>query len=358
MAENPIRFGILGCAEIARKVSRAINLAPNSMLYAIGSRSIEKAKKFVNDNHISETVTIYGSYDEVLDDPHVDAVYVPLPTSLHVHWAVSAAEKKKHVLLEKPTAVDVSGLDRILEVCHSNRVQFMDGTMWLHHPRTAKMWELISDTRLFGQRKSIYSTSTFPATPEFLQDNIRAKPDLDSLGALGDAGWYCIGAILWAANYQLPKTITALPAINRNDAGVILACSASLHFEDGNVATFHCSFLSNVSMDLAIYATIGTLHLEDFIIPYEENSSSFAFSSGAHFIELHRGWNSKPELVHVASQLPQEALMVQEFSRMVKSIRDSGCSPDRKWPDISRKNQLVLDAVKKSIELGFKPVNL
>ena len=111
MSENPVRFGIIGCAKIARKVARAIDLAPNSILYAIASRSIEKAKNFVATNGLPENVKIYGSYDQVLDDPCVDAVYMPLPTSLHVHWAVLAACKKKHLLLEKPTALDVAEPD-------------------------------------------------------------------------------------------------------------------------------------------------------------------------------------------------------------------------------------------------------
>ncbi|TXG49521.1 hypothetical protein EZV62_025396 [Acer yangbiense] len=151
MAEHPIRFGIIGCATIATKVARAINLAPNSLLYAVGSRSIDKAKSFAAVNGLSDTVKLYGSYDQVLDDPCVDVVYLPLPTSLHVHWAVLAARKKKHLLLEKPTALDVTELDRILEACESNGVQFMDGSMWLHHPRTVKMKEMLFDSGLLGQ---------------------------------------------------------------------------------------------------------------------------------------------------------------------------------------------------------------
>ncbi|RVW71317.1 putative oxidoreductase [Vitis vinifera] len=154
MAETPIQFGILGCAEIARKVSRAITLAPNATLYAVGSRSLEKARRFAAANGFPPSAKIYGSYEAVLDDPGVDAVYVPLPTSLHLKWAVLAAEKKKHVLLEKPVALNVAELDQILEACESNGVQFMDGTMWMHHPRTAKMKELLSDPQRFGQLKS------------------------------------------------------------------------------------------------------------------------------------------------------------------------------------------------------------
>lgn len=158
---SPIRFGIIGCAEIARKVSRAINLSPNSTLYAIASRSIEKAKQFATKNNLSDTVKVYGTYHALLDDPMVDAVYMPLPTSLHLEWAVLAARKKKHLILEKPTALIVDELDRIIEECQINGVQFMDGSMWYHHPRTGKVKELISDSKVFGQIRSvsiIYST--------------------------------------------------------------------------------------------------------------------------------------------------------------------------------------------------------
>ena len=154
-AEMPIKFGILGCAKVARKVSRSITLAPNATLYAVGSRSLEKAERFAAANGFPPSANIYGDYEAVLDDPGVDAVYMPLPTSLHLKWAVLAAEKKKHVLLEKPAALNVAELDHILAACESNGVQFMDGSMWLHHPRTAKIKELLSDPHRFGQLKSV-----------------------------------------------------------------------------------------------------------------------------------------------------------------------------------------------------------
>lgn len=158
MAENPIRFGIMGCAKIARKLARAILLAPNSTLYAIASRSLEKAELFATENELPKTIKIYGSYQELLDDPSIDVVYMPLPSSLHLHWAVLAAQKKKHLLLEKPPALDVVELDKILEACESNGVQFMDGSMWLHHPRTAKMKELLSDPKQIGQLEFVSSS--------------------------------------------------------------------------------------------------------------------------------------------------------------------------------------------------------
>ncbi|KAL8472357.1 hypothetical protein ACS0TY_029541 [Phlomoides rotata] len=357
--ENPARFGIMGCAEIARKVSRAIHLSPNATLVAIASRSIDKAKQFAVRNNLAENVKLYASYDELLDDPSVDAVYMPLPTTLHLKWAVMAAKKGKHLLLEKPTALAVNMLDEMLQSCESNGLQFMDASMWYHHPRTAKMKELMSDSQVFGRAKAIHSSSSYHGTPDFLENNIRVKSELDALGALGDAGWYCIGAILWTMDQKLPTTVTALPNTIRNSAGVILTCSASLYWEeDETIATFFCSFISHETMSLAVSGSNGTLHVDDLIIPYEENSAGFRFTSGAEFVDLHVGWNVKPREVEVETLLPQEAMMIQEFSRLVKGVKDLGHQPDTKWARTSRSSQLVLDAVKNSIDNGCKVVHL
>lgn len=204
----------------------------------------------------------------------------------------------------------------------------------------------------------IHSTSTASVSPKFLESNIRVKPDLDSLGAVGDLGWYCIGAALWAKEYQLPSLVTSLPDVTKNSAGVTLSCTASLQWEDKTVAIFHCSFLSGTSMDLSMCGTNGTVHLNDLAIPFQEDSATFGFISGAKFAELHLGWTKKLEEQRVDSKLPQEVLMVEELAGLVEGIKKYGHSPDGKWPSISRKTQLVLDAVMKSIDLGCHPVKL
>lgn len=94
-------------------------------------------------------------YDEVLDDPAVDAVYIPLPISLHLEWALKSDPKKKRILLKKPPALSVEELDMIIEVCYTNDLQLMDCTMWIHHPRTHKMKRLPEKTDLFGNFKSV-----------------------------------------------------------------------------------------------------------------------------------------------------------------------------------------------------------
>ena len=155
LAPAPVSFGIVGCANIARKVSRAILLSPNSTIVAVGSRSAAKAAAFAAENGFPAAAKAYGSYDAVLDDPDVDAVYFPLPTSLHRRWAVAAAQKRKHVLLEKPVALNAAELDEILAACESGGVQYMDATMWVHHPRTAEMEAFLADQQRFGRLKAV-----------------------------------------------------------------------------------------------------------------------------------------------------------------------------------------------------------
>lgn len=204
----------------------------------------------------------------------------------------------------------------------------------------------------------MHTCFTFAADPDFLENDIRVKPDLDALGALGDAGWYCIRSILLANDYELPKTVTALRGPVFNKAGVILSCGASLYWEDGKVATFHCSFLSHLTMDITAVGTKGTLHVHDFIIPFQESEASYSVASESWFNELVTGWVAKPAEHVVSTSLPQEALMVKEFSSLVGAIKAGGSPPEMKWPIISRKTQLVIDAVKLSIERGFEPVEV
>lgn len=353
-----VRFGVLGCADIARKVSRAMLMLPPgaATIAAVGSRSDDKARRFISEIGFP-AARVHGSYESLLEDPDVEAVYLPLPTSLHVPWATAVAARGKHLLLEKPTALCTAELDAILGACDASGVQFMDTTMWIHNPRTAKMREIVSDKDAFGDVRVINSMCSFRASEEFLKNDIRVKPDLDALGVLGDVGWYCIRSILWAVDYELPETVIAHRHPVKNQAGVLLACGATLYWADGKTANFNCSFLANLAFDVTVYGTDGTLHVTDLVIPYEESSAEFSVASKSSFVKPTIGWDPLPEKHVVTTDLPQEALMVQEFTRLVQNIRAGG-RPEGKWPAITRKTQAVLDAVKASIDKGSEPVEV
>ncbi|CAN1132926.1 Uncharacterized oxidoreductase At4g09670 [Linum perenne] len=97
-----IRFGIISSTDIARKLAREITLSPKFYLSAVASRTLKKATAFAEENNLSPEVKIYRSYESLLENPEIEVVYIPLPTSLHLKWATLAAQKKKHVLLENP----------------------------------------------------------------------------------------------------------------------------------------------------------------------------------------------------------------------------------------------------------------
>lgn len=205
----------------------------------------------------------------------------------------------------------------------------------------------------------IHSNFAYCSGGDLLTKDIRVKPDVDAMGALGYAGWYAIRAILWANDYQMPQRVAALPGHVVNETEVILACGATFLWQDGRVATIECSFLSDMSMDIIVHGSRGYPSLRDFVIPYEENCASFQSLSNVKFAgKLHNGWDPKPSEHNVITELPQEVLMVQEFSRLVKSIRDTGGKPDPQWPAIIRQTQTLANTVNTSIKEGLISVTL
>jgi predicted dehydrogenase len=183
-----LRWGILGCANIVKKILPAIASAGNNTLVAIGSRDLEKAKQFAIENSISNTVALYGSYAEVLSNPDVNAVYIPLPTTLHLEWVTKAANAGKHIIIEKPVAVNASEFHQMIQVCEQNNVFLMDGTMYMHHPRLKLLKDLLNDNTKCGTVQRVQCNFTFPADENFFKTNIRTKASADPLGSLGDLG--------------------------------------------------------------------------------------------------------------------------------------------------------------------------
>lgn len=119
------------------------------ILYCVtqASRQREKADKFRDQNRISQDVKIYEGYDALLDDPEIDAVYIPLPTSMHLEWVVKAANAHKHILIEKPVAIDAEQFYIMAMTCKNNNVLLMDGVMFMHHDRLRTLNALLKDPR-------------------------------------------------------------------------------------------------------------------------------------------------------------------------------------------------------------------
>ena len=343
--EESIGLGILGAASIARKQLRAL-VGKSTLIHvvAIGSRNISKAQAMIDDFKITDTATAYGSYEEVLADPRVEAVYIPLPTTLHVEWVCLAAAAKKHILLEKPIAVTALETDEIIAACTAHNVQFMDGTMWMHHPRAIKMQKVLHSGKL-GPLRDVQAQFSFPASTDYQAKDIRFKKNGDPLGALGDLGWYCIRAILWAFDFEAPIEVAAHPGAVFNAEGVPTAIGGTLVFSGGRRGTFTCSFDRAKTQRLDIGGPGGSISLEDFTIPMDATEAKFKI-----FFDR---WPEGDELAEVIvhNEKSQELLMWEAFAACVNRVKE-GHGVDPKWPAVAALTQKVVSAVAVSAAEG------
>jgi predicted dehydrogenase len=341
---TPVRWGILGTARIATKVGRAIQLAAGAELVAIASRDVERAKNWVREHTVENlaeksppavlpaqflpagaSIRTYGHYDELLEDPEIDAVYIPLPPSLHCEWTIKAAAFGKHVLCEKPLALDADEADDMVQVCRERNVQLMDGQFWPHHERTAAMHEVIAAGTLGPLRRV---TAAFSHNPQnYRPDNIRYQKQLGG-GALLDLGWYCVRVALWAFD-SLPERVFAT-ARYRNDVDVNL--SAMLWFPGERIATIDCAFDTAMRKWFEIAGTEGSIVCDDFVAPWDIEKARFWIHGG----------QGKADQQTFAGTI-QEARMIERFSDFVRS----GRLEDR-WPREALETQRVCDAVAQS----------
>ena len=353
--DEKIGLGILGAANIARKNIRSIKMLQTIHVVAIGSRDITKSQAMIDEWQLRDSATAYASYDEVLQDPRVDAVYIPLPTTLHVEWVKKAAVAKKHILLEKPIAVTKEDTDAIIEACKENNVQFMDGTMWMHHGRTTKMASEIESGAL-GQIREVVSTFSFAAPPDFIKNDIRFKKTGDPLGCLGDLGWYCIRGILWAYNYEMPVSVAAHHGAVFNEEGVPTALSGTLLFSRGRRGSFTTSFDCALTQRLEITGTDGTIVVDDFVIPKNDKKTSFEISKNHSLGKYDLQDITERNVAEVENTLPQEAVMWDAFARCVRMAK-YGQECEKEWYDVASKTQKVVSAVMESAKSGFVPIS-
>lgn len=361
------RWGILSTAGIARKNWHSIVNSGNGRITAVASRSADKAQAFIDECRasvpVSNSIAAVGSYDELLNRNDVDAVYVPLPTGLRTEWVVRAANAGKHVMVEKPCGVSAEDVRKMISACEANKVQFMDGVMFMHSERLPEMRRTIDDGRSIGKLRRIASAFTFCAADDWFTTNIRASSSLEPAGCLGDLGWYTIRLTLWAMKYQMPIEVRGriLEGLKRTDSpeAVPVEFEGEMHFADGVSATFFNSFRCNHQQWANIGGSQGYLALSDFVLPFFGNES--AFEVGNHQLvqdgcryNLQR-YSRRAAVPEISNNAPsaQESRLFRTFGELVLKGQ-----PDPFWPEITLKTQLVMDAALTSAQNGSKPVQL
>ena len=230
-----IRWGILGCAAIARvRTIPGLLEADNATLYAVASRNIEKANEMAAQ---FGALKAYGSYEELLADPEVQAVYIPLPNSMHCEWVEKAAAAGKHILCEKPMGMDAAQAEHMFEVCREHKVLLMEAFAYRHSPLVQKVRQLIEEGAV-GNVLYLESHLTDVLTD---MGNIRMNSSLGG-GAFYDMACYDINVITYLTGKE-PVQVKAFAQMDPK-YGVDVANVMIMQFEDGALATAYSSLNS------------------------------------------------------------------------------------------------------------------
>lgn len=247
-----VTWGVLGTAGIARGCTiPGMQQAENCRLYAIAGRNQKKADAFREQFGFEKA---YGSYDALLADSEVEAVYIPLPNEMHYDWTIKALKAGKHVLCEKPLAPTVSQIKQLFQVAKENNVLLMEAFAYLHSPLIAAVKEEIQAGKLGDIR---YMESAF-ITSDYDVSNIRMRKETFG-GATYDLGCYNTSQILWMLDKE-PETVQAVAVFS--EEGVDMCTTGLLTFPGGTKATFQCAMVLETEADrridrFQIHGTLG-----------------------------------------------------------------------------------------------------
>jgi len=253
-----VNWGVLGTANIARKeVIPGMQMSEQCHLYAVAGRKPEKVNEF---SQLFGFEKSYLSYDELLDDEQVEAIYIPLSNDLHKEWLIKAARKKKHILCEKPLVKSAADVEEVIGVCKEEGVIFMEAFAYLHSPIINDLVERIHDG-IIGKIKLIETTFHIP---ERSAADIRSRKETLG-GSQYDLGCYNVSFILKLMN-QLPTKVEA--TAHFTSAGIDEYAHAVLTFSDGAIATSTCGMVLAPSQRIDRCHIQGELGYIDVFVPY------------------------------------------------------------------------------------------
>ena len=305
---SEMNFGILGAARIAAgALIPAIKKSSNARVLGIGARDAGRAASYASEHGIPKS---YGSYDEMLADPDIEAVYNPLPNSEHAPLTIRALEAGKHVLCEKPFTMNAAEAEQVAEVSRKTGKQVMEAFMWRFHPQVQQAKDIIESGQI-GEFRLIRASFSFTLGNPL---DIRAIQSLGG-GAMYDIGTYCVSGSRTFAGRE-PVSVMAqsnlMPPSHPSGGGSDEDFVGVLDFGDGLRALFDCSFAQPFKQRVELVGTKGALTLLDPWVPGRDKQGKDRGHGGAApNLEL----NGEP-IPSVAAD--QYQLMVEHFVRAAR----------------------------------------
>ena len=245
-----VQWGLLSTANINGLLLAGIAQADGSRPAAVASRDSERARAYAAEHGIERA---HGSYEALLADPGVDAVYISLPNSMHHEWTLKALEAGKHVLCEKPYSRRSAEVEQAFDEAATRGLVLMEAFMYRHNPQTRRVAELVAGGTL-GRLRLIRSSFSFIAQP----GNVRLQRGLDG-GALMDLGCYCLSAARLLAGE--PERAYATQVLGGDGVDVVFA--ATLRFPGEVIASFDCSLALPSRHWLEVVGEQGSLYVPD-----------------------------------------------------------------------------------------------
>ncbi len=327
-----VRWGVLGNALIARVcVVPAIVKSRNGVLHGVGSRSLERANELAEAN---SGANIYKGYEALLADPDIDAVYIPLPNHLHLPWTLKALAAGKHVLCEKPLALNAVEAQQMVDAAQAAHLHLMEAFMYRFHPRSQRIREMVQSGQL-GSIQLIRSAFTFNIADK---NNIRFDPAMGG-GALMDVGCYGVSVARWLLNEE-PEAVQAQAVYS--DTGVDINLVGSLRFSSGPLAVIEASFTSALQQTFSVIGDQAAIDLpHDAFIPWEKEA-----------VFTLRGPEDEVGEQITTPGADEYQLMVEHFADAVLGTSQLGF-----FPTDSIANMRVLDALAEAAE-GRETVNI
>jgi D-xylose 1-dehydrogenase (NADP+, D-xylono-1,5-lactone-forming) len=246
----PLRWGILSTANITNKL---LDSGTDQQFVAVGSRDGARAEAYAREKGLARA---HGSYEALLADPDVDAIYNPLPNSMHVEWSIRALEAGKHVLCEKPLTRHPEDVDRVFDVAQREGRVLAEAFMWRHHPQVARTRELL-DSGAIGDLRIIRSAFAYRQGDP---DDIRLHAPLDG-GGLMDVGSYCVSGSRTLADAE-PELASA-DFVPGGHGGVDVSLVATLRFPGDVLALFDCGLSYSGGGYLEAVGSDGSILLAD-----------------------------------------------------------------------------------------------
>ncbi|WP_079909164.1 Gfo/Idh/MocA family protein [Paenibacillus sp. 32352] len=326
MSQTKLRWGILGCAGIAKRaVIPGIQQSQTGVVSAIASRGEEKAKETAAQLNIP---VHYGSYEALLEDDQIDAVYIPLPNHLHKEWTIRAAEAGKHVLCEKPFALNAAEAEEMIAACAKAGVKFAEAFMYRHHPRYAMIKDVIQSGEI-GTIRGMRGAFTFNNAKD--ANNVRYKQFMGG-GSLYDVGVYPISAARFILE-QEPQAATVHAFFSPEHDNVDMMASGLLEFADGVALTFDCGMWAAGRNVLEILGTEGRIEVPSAYV-VRQNADD-------HFFVTVKGERREVSVPYVN----QYALQADDLGRSVLEGK-----PQKFDPSDAVLNMRVIDACLKSAQ--------